>query len=428
MTLRTPEGAPLERQIQITVPAAEVDAELHQRLRQKARNARLPGFRPGKVPPAVIERQFGSEALMEAFDHLINRYYVEALRQYTLRPVAHPEVQVDQGGRGEDLVFTATVEVYPDFTPTVPEAVVTRKTAEILDSDVDATLDIMRQQRRDFVAVERPAQSGDRVTVDFVGRRDGEVLPGGEVSDYAVVLGSGRLLPEIESALEGLQAGAQKEVEVTFPADYPNAELAGQKAQFQLQVKEVAEPRLPELDAEFARALGIEDGDVATLRREVRENLEREAQRISRMQVKAQILDLLVEANRPELPKQLLAQERERLKQERKMQELDGEGEALARRRVTLGLVLSEIARQQELRASAAEMDRALRDMAEQYEDPEEFIRWYRKDSQRLAELEAMVLEDRVVEWLLERVKVSEVPVSFNRLIGREPEPADAGA
>ncbi|MGC9127712.1 MAG: trigger factor [Acidithiobacillus sp.] len=428
MTLRTPEGAPLERQIQITVPAAEVDAEVTQRLRQKARNARLPGFRPGKVPPAVIERQFGSEALMEAFDHLINQYYVEALQQHALRPVARPEVQVDQGGRGQVLVFTATVEVYPDFTPAVPEAVVTRKTAEILDSDVDATLDIMRQQRRDFVAVERAAQSGDRVTVDFTGRQDGEVLPGGDVSDYAVVLGSGRLLPEIETALEGMRAGDEKQVEVTFPADYPNAELAGQKAEFQLKVKEVAEPRLPELDAEFARALGIEDGDVATLRQEVRENLEREAQRISRVQVKAQLLDLLVEANQPELPKQLLAQEQERLKQERKVEELDSEGEALARRRVILGLVLSEIARQQQLRASTAEMDRMLREMAEQYEDPEQFIRWYRQDSQRLAELEAMVLEDRVVEWLLERVKVSDVPVSFNRLIGREPEPADASA
>ncbi|WP_291510983.1 trigger factor [Acidithiobacillus sp.] len=428
MTLRTPEGAPLERQIQITVPAAEVDAEVTQRLRQKARNARLPGFRPGKVPPAVIERQFGSEALMEAFDHLINQYYVEALQQHALRPVARPEVQVDQGGRGQDLVFTATVEVYPDFTPAVPEAVVTRKTAEILDSDVDATLDIMRQQRRDFVAVERAAQSGDRVTVDFTGRQDGEVLPGGDVSDYAVVLGSGRLLPEIETALEGMRAGDEKQVEVTFPADYPNAELAGQKAEFQLKVKEVAEPRLPELDAEFARALGIEDGDVATLRQEVRENLEREAQRISRVQVKAQLLDLLVEANQPELPKQLLAQEQERLKQERKVEELDSEGEALARRRVILGLVLSEIARQQQLRASTAEMDRMLREMAEQYEDPEQFIRWYRQDSQRLAELEAMVLEDRVVEWLLERVKVSDVPVSFNRLIGREPEPAEANA
>lgn len=428
MTLRTPEGAPLERQIQITVPAAEVDAEVTQRLRQKARNARLPGFRPGKVPPAVIERQFGSEALMEAFDHLINQYYIEALQQHALRPVARPEVQVDQGGRGQDLVFTATVEVYPDFTPAVPEAVVTRKTAEILDSDVDATLDIMRQQRRDFVAVERAAQSGDRVTVDFTGRQDGEVLPGGDVSDYAVVLGSGRLLPEIETALEGMRAGDEKQVEVTFPADYPNAELAGQKAEFQLKVKEVAEPRLPELDAEFARALGIEDGDVATLRQEVRENLEREAQRISRVQVKAQLLDLLVEANQPELPKQLLAQEQERLKQERKVEELDSEGEALARRRVILGLVLSEIARQQQLRASTAEMDRMLREMAEQYEDPEQFIRWYRQDSQRLAELEAMVLEDRVVEWLLERVKVSDVPVSFNRLIGREPEPAEANA
>ncbi|AEK58049.1 trigger factor [Acidithiobacillus caldus] len=428
MTLRTPEGAPLERQIQITVPAAEVDAQVTQRLRQKARSARLPGFRPGKVPPAVIQRQFGSEALMEAFDHLINQYYVEALRTHSLRPVARPEVQVDQGGRGEDLIFTATVEVYPDFTPVVPEAVVTRKTAEILDSDVDATLDIMRQQRRDFVAVDRPAQSGDRVTVDFIGRRGGEVLPGGDVSDYGVVLGSGRLLPEIEQALEGLRAGDEKQVEVTFPADYPNPELAGQKAEFALKVKAVAEPRLPELDADFARELGIEDGDVATLRREVRENLEREAQRISRVQVKAQILDLLVEANQPELPKQLLAQERERLKQERKVQELDSEGESLARRRVVLGLVLSEIARQQKLVASASAMDRMLRDMAEQYEDPEQFVRWYRQDEQRLAELEAMVLEDQVVEWLLERVKVSEVPVSFNRLIGREPEPADVSA
>ena len=421
MQISTPEAAPLERHIHVTIPASEVESGVSQRLRNKARSARLPGFRPGKAPMVLIERHYGSDALMETFDHLINERYSQAVRDESLRPVGRPEVQVEKGGRGEDLVFTAVVEVYPEFAPQMPDATVIRKTAEVTDADVDATIDIMRQQRRFYVPVERAAQNEDQVTVDFQGTIDGVPMAGGEVTDYPVVLGSGRLLPGIEQGLLGMSAGEDRAVAVQFPAEYHVPEFAGQAAQFHLQVKEVAAPQLPAVDAAFALALGIEDGDVAILRQEVRENLEREAQRISRGQVKAQILELVAESNHPDLPRQMIGQELERLQKDANAAAGGGDLDALARRRVVLGLVLSEIVRREKLRASTAEITQVIRDMSEQYEDSEQFMSWYRSHPEQMEQAEAMVLEDKVVAWLLERVKVTDEAVSFNQLIGRAP-------
>ena len=421
MQISTPEAAPLERHIHVTIPASEVESGVSQRLRNKARSARLPGFRPGKAPMTLIERHYGSDALMETFDHLINERYSQAVREESLRPVGRPEVQVEKGGRGEDLVFTAVIEVYPEFDPQVPEATIVRKTAEVVDADVDATIDIMRQQRRFYVPAGRAAQNGDRVTVDFEGTVDGVPMAGGDVTDYSVVLGSGRLLPDIEQGLLGMSAGEDRTVAVQFPAEYHVAELAGQAAQFHLQVREVAAPQLPEVDAAFALALGIEDGDVAVLRQEVRENLEREAQRISRGQVKAQILDLVLASNHPDLPRQMIGQELERLQKDANAAAGGDDLDALARRRVVLGLVLSEIVRREKLRASPAEVTQVIRDMSEQYEDSEQFISWYRRNPGQMEQAEALVLEDKVVAWLLERVKVNDEAVSFNQLIGRAP-------
>ncbi len=421
MRISIPEAAPLERHISVTIPAREVESEVSQRLRSKARSARFPGFRPGKAPIALIERHYGSDALMEAFDHLINAHYSQAVRDESLRPVGQPEVQVEKGGRGEDLVFTAVIEVYPEFEPQVPDATVIRKSVEVTDADVDATLDIMRQQRRFYVPVERAAQSEDRVIVDFQGTMDGAPVPGGDVTDYSVVLGSGRLLPDIEQGLSGMSVGEEKQVSVRFPDGYHTPELAGKAAQFHLQVKAVAAPQWPEVDAAFARALGIEDGEVAVLRQEVRENLEREAQRIIRGQVKTQILELIAESHHPDLPKQMVQRELERLRKDADVAANGGDLDALARRRVVLGLVMSEIARRENFWASPAEVTQVIQDMAVQYEEPEQFVSWYRSKPEQMEEAEAMVLEGKVVAWFLERVKVTDEPVSFNQLIGRAP-------
>ena len=420
MQISTPEAAPLERHIHVTIPASEVESGVTQRLRNKARSARFPGFRPGKAPLAIVERHYGSDALMETFDQLINERYSQAVREQSLRPVGRPEVQVEKGGRGEDFVFTAVVEVYPEFEPQIPTATVIRKSAVVTESDVDATIDIMRQQRRFYVKTERAAQNEDRVTVDFQGLMDGEPMPGGDVVDYQVVLGAGRLLPDIEQGLIGLSVGEEKNVSVQFPADYHVAELAGKNAEFHLQVKEVAEAQLSELNTEFALALGIEDGDVAVLRQEVKENLEREAQRLSHAQVKSQLLDLVVESNQPDLPKQMLAHELAQLQKDPNASTA-GDLENISRRRVVLGLVLSEVVRREKLQASSAEVTQVIRDMAEQYEDPDQFVAWYRSKPEQLEQAEAMVLEDKVVAWLLERVKVTEESVNFNQLIGRSP-------
>ncbi len=422
MQISTPEAAPLERHIHVTIPASEVESGVTQRLRNKARSARFPGFRPGKAPLAIVERHYESDALMETFDQLINAHYAQAVREQSLRPVGRPDVQVEKGGRGEDFVFTAIVEVYPEFEPQIPTASVIRKRAEVTESDVEATVEIMRQQRRFYVKAERAAQNEDQVMVDFQGLMDGEPMPGGNVLDYQVVLGAGRLLPDIEQGIIGLSAGEEKTVSVQFPAEYHVKELAGKSAEFHLQVKEVAAPQLPALDTEFALSLGIDDGDVAVLRQEVRENLEREAQRITHAQLKSQLLDLLADSNQPDLPKQMVAQELERLQKDPNASAA-ADLETLARRRVVLGLVLSEVVRREKLQASASEITQVIRDMAEQYEDPEQFVAWYRSKPEQLEQAEAMVLEDKVVAWLLERVKVTDEAVDFNQLIGRAPTP-----
>ena len=416
MELNIPAEAPLERHMRFTVPAADVETHYRASLRHKAKHARLPGFRPGKVPMQVVERQFGRDALLETFDELINEQYASALRSNDLRPVARPEVNIEQGVPGQDLVFTAVVEVYPEFTPQVPSTTLTRKRVEITDEDVDRTLTVMRQQRQDYVTVARAAQSGDRVVLNFQGKIDGEPFAGGSMDDYPVLVGAGRLLPEMENALIGMLAGEEKQVAVPFPQDYPVAELAGKTADFLVHMKEVAEPRLPELDSAFAHSLGIEDGDVGTLREEVRANLEREAERLSRQHIKADLMREILAANPLELPKALLQQEEERQKQGREGS-VSGEQKEESERRVRLGLILSEIARQQQLRAAPAQMELALQEMAEQYEDPREFIGWYRKDRERMETLESMVLEDAVVDWLLERVTVEEQRIGFQDLI-----------
>lgn len=416
MELSIPAGAPLERHMRFTVPAADVEAHYRESLRQKAKQARLPGFRPGKVPLPVVERQFGRDALLEAFDDLINEHYAKALSSNELRPVARPDVNVEQGAPGQDLVFTAVVEVYPEFTPQVPTVTLTRQVVAISDADVERTLTVMRQQRQTYRPVERVAEAGDRVVIDFQGKIDGEAFAGGTMDDYPVLVGAGRLLPEMEQALIGMSAGEEKQVAVPFPAEYQAAELAGKTADFLVRVKEVAAPELPALDSEFARSLGIEDGSVETLQAEVRANLEREAQRIGRQQIKALLMAAVLEANTVELPKALLQNEEERAKQGREG-ELSVEQRAEAEKRVRLGLVLSEIARQQQLRASTAKMEQALLEMAEQYEDPREFMSWYRKDRERMETLESIVLEDTVVDWLLERVTVEEQKVEFQDLI-----------
>ena len=417
MELSTPADAPLQRHMRFTVPAADVEAHYKESLRHKAKHARLPGFRPGKVPMPVVERQFGRDALLEAFDELINEQYANALRSHELRPVARPEVNVEQGAPGQDLIFTAVVEVYPEFTPQTPSASLTRNVVEITDEDVERTLTVMRQQRQDYVSVQRAAQAQDRVLIDFVGKIDGEPFAGGSMDDYPVLIGAGRLLPEMENALIGMSAGEEKQVAVPFPAEYPVAELAGKMADFLVRVKDIAEPRLPELDSEFARSLGIEDGDVTTLQEEVRANLQREAERLSRQQLKAGLMQEVLAANVIEVPKALLEQEAERQKQGREG-ELSAEQVAEVEKRVRLGLILSELARQQQLRAASAKMEQALAEMAEQYEDPREFMAWYRKDQERMENLESMVLEDAVVDWLLERVTVEEQKIGFQDLIG----------
>lgn len=422
-------SGPLEKRLRITVPATEVESVLSSRLRNLASSTRIPGFRPGKVPMKLIEQRFGGQALVETYDDIINRTYPKAISEQGFRPVDRPSINVESGGRGQDFSYLATFEVFPEFEPALGDEEVERLRADITDEDVDRTLQILREQRRTFETVDRPAEMDDQVIIDFKGFINDEPFAGGEAQGFNVILGSGRTIDGFESGLVGATAGETRQVEVTFPEDYGNAELAGKQARFEIAVQAVLAPKLPEVDADFAHALGVEDGSVETLRKEIRENLVYEADRASRARAKSAVLDLLVKANEAiELPKALLEAEEERLRnanrqqtgaEESKGADAETKLKDLARQRVRLGLIISEIVRRNDLRVDNGAVRQEIERIASQYQDPGQVLSWYLQNPERMAEIEAMVLEDLVVDWVLTHAKLKEQTVSFNQLIGR---------
>ena len=416
----------LEKRLRITVPAAEVETALSSRLRNLASSTKIPGFRPGKVPMKLIEQRFGGQALMDTYDDIINRTYPKAVSEQGFRPVDRPSINVETGGRGQDFSFLATFEVFPEFEPNLGDEEIERLRADITDADVDRTLQILQEQRRTFETVDRPAEMGDQVIIDFKGFINDEPFAGGEAQGFGLILGSGRTIEGFESGLIGAAAGETRQVEVTFPEDYGNTELAGKQARFDITVQAVLAPKLPDIDSDFARSLGVEDGSVETLRSEVRENLAYEAERASRTRAKSTVLDLLVRTNENvDLPKALLDAEEQRLRQSNRPQSGEDEAEAeqkrleLARQRVRLGLVISEIVRRNDLRVDNDAVRQEIERVASQYQDPSQVMAWYLQNPERLAEIESMVLEDLVVDWVLTHAKTKEQTVSFNQLIGR---------
>jgi trigger factor len=420
----------LGRRVKVAVPAADVEKAFSERLHKFSQRVKMPGFRPGKVPLKMIEAQYGGQLMQEVASDLIEASFAEAVGREGLRPAGGPRIQPQRVARGADLQYTAEFEIFPEIAKgDIAGMRIERPVVTVTDADVDRTLETIRKQRTTWRAVERPAQAGDRLVVDFTGHLDGQPFDGGSAKAFPVVLGGNTLLEDLEKGLIGSNRGETRTVAVRFPADYHHAKLAGKTADFEVTVNEIGEPVMPEMGAELARALGIEDGDVAKLRAEVKGNLEREAAGRIRGVLRERVLRALLDANKIDVPQSFVDSEAARMKsQEQTLRGAHGGADDVidkmyqerARQRVALGLVLSEIVQQRGIRADAAKVRVRLQELAAEYEQPEAFVQWHLSQPERLREIESMVVEDRLVEELLGGADVADVPVAFQDLLKGE--------
>ncbi len=424
-------SSPLERNITVSVPIAQIEAEIATRLKKLARTARMQGFRPGKVPLKMVERQYGFQVRQEVVTDTVQKTFADAVKDQNYRVAGYPRFQpktVEDGAK--DVEYTATFEVYPEVVMgDVSSKAVTRPVTPVTDANVDATLDTLRKQRAKYENVERPAAEGDLVNIDFEGLIAGHPFEGNKAQNFTVVLGEGRMLPAFEAALVGLRGGEQKTFPITFPQDYAEA-VRGKTADFTVTVNQVAEPKLPPVDADFAKALGVDDGDVERLKREVRANMEKEVAKRVQATVKQQVMDGLHEAAQFEVPKSLLDSEIERMQhaalEDLKQRGMTVQDKALpadlfrerAERRIKVGLLVADLVKKLELGPKPEQVRKVIEEHAESFEQPDQLVRWYYADPSRLGEVEALVMEDNVVEWALGKMKVEDKPTDFDELMG----------
>ena len=422
----------LERRLVMAVPVADIDRQVGERLKQLARTIRMAGFRPGKVPLKLVEQTYGPQVRSEVIGDAVQKSFTDAVRDQNLRVAGYPRIERNDGAPEGELQFSATFEVYPEIAPgELAGVTIERPTLAVGEGEVEKTLEVLRKQRIRYEAADRPAASGDRVTVDFVGTVDGAEFPGGKGEDHAFVLGEGRMLPDFETGVNGLRAGEAKTVAVQFPADYQAKELAGKAASFAITLKRVEAPRLPDVDADFARSLGVGDGDLGKMRAEIRANVEREVKKRLGSALKGKVMQALLETTRPELPRSLIDMEIERLVggaradlQSRglKMENVPIDPQLFedqAKRRVALGLIVAEVVKRFDLAAKPEQVRELVEEHADSYESPGEVVKWFYTQPDRLAEFEGLAVEENVIDWVLKQARVVDKPVAFDELMGR---------
>jgi trigger factor len=415
----------LERRLEVAVPGDRVTTEVESRLKQLSRTARLKGFRPGKAPLAVIQKQFGEQVRSEVVSDLIRSSYSEAVNQEKLNPAGGPRIELQPGG---DLKYTATFEVLPEVRlAPVEEVAVERPSANVEESDVDAMIESMRKQRPVFNVVERAAQDTDRVTVDYVSKVGDAPLKDGEGKDVQFIIGAGRVMKELEDAVKGAKAGDTRAATVDFPAEHPNKETAGKQVVFDLTVKQVEEQVLPEVNDEFVAAYGVKEGGVDALRTEVRQSMNRELDDLIRNRLRTQVLEALYTANKFDVPKALIEEQIQQLQLDmaRRANITDPSQlppastfEESARRRVALGLILGEIVKGENLKVDRERVQSRLNDVAAAYPNADEVRRAYLQNADAMRQIESAVLEDQVVDWVVEKAKITEKPGTFAELTG----------
>ncbi len=419
----------LGRKMTVAIPADEVEQEITNRLKRLSQTVRLPGFRPGKAPLKIIEAKYGAQVLREVAGQMIENSLREALVQEGLQPAGGPDIEPKSLNRGSDLEYVASFDVFPEIKKLDLQGItVERPVCEVTDDDVDTTLASMRKQRVEWRAVERASGQGDRVRINFHGTVEDEAFPGNEAKDYPVILGESHVLEEFSQGLQGVTAGTNKTITVNFPEGYHGKEVAGKQVEFRVEVLDVAEPVLPELDGEFAKSFGIEDGNVEKMLEEVHANLTREGEEQAARLVRERVMEALIDANHIELPAKLVREEVQRMVDaERSMREHQGASvaeetdpgqfESEARRRVALGLIVYEVVNANDLKPDKARVRARIEKMAGGYEDPQAFVQWYYGDRKRLEQVESTVLEEQVVDTLLATATVKDQPSSFNRLM-----------
>jgi trigger factor len=421
----------LERRMTVQVPEEKIAGPVDERLRELMQTARLPGFRPGKVPLKVITRRFSKQVRQEVVGEVLQSTFQDALTENELRPAGGPVIDPISAEPGEGLSYTATFEVYPVLEQTSAEGLeIERPLAAVEESDIDQMLDTLRTQRKEWNDVERGCQEGDRLTIDFVGRIDGEEFPGGKGDDMPLEIGQGGFIPGFEDGLIGAVAGDEKNLDVTFPEEYVE-NLAGKNAQFTVNVKAVAEPVLPEINEEFVQSLGVDGGTVEALREEVGNNMRRELADALRKRTKDAVMDQLLAANSIDVPGTLVREEQETLFKNRaaelerhgmKPEQLGMNAEMFeddARRRVALGLLLAELVKAHSLTPDPEKVREAVETVASTFEDPQQVISYYYSDRNRLAEVESSVLEDQIVDMLMDKATVTDKQMSFNDIMER---------
>lgn len=420
----------LERRLEVTVPGSRLDQEVHQRLQQLSRTARLKGFRPGKVPFSVVRAQFGAQVQAEAVSELLQSTFVEAISKENLRPAGGPRIEPLQLEVGSDLKYAAIFEVMPEVNVApLGTIAVERPVCAVSDADVDAMVESLRRQRPVFTPVERAAREGDRVTIEYEGRIDGEVFPGGKGDALKVLIGAGQILGELDAALRGMAVGESKSVEARFPEDYGAKNVAGKLAVFEIRLKSVEEQSLPPLDEAFVRGFGMQEGGVAEWRAEVRKSMEREVAEAARVGVRNQLFDALYAANPLELPKALIDEQigelqaqmlrRAGVQDVSKVPQLPREPyEEPARKRVALGLLMGEIVREQQMRVDRGRVEERLNAIAATHPDPDAVRRQYLQSREAMAQVESAALEDQAIDWMLSQVKISDKPADFRELTG----------
>ncbi|ROV55942.1 trigger factor [Neisseria chenwenguii] len=425
----------LERKVVLSLPWADINAETDKRLQQTQRRVKIDGFRPGKAPLKMVASMYGASVQNEVINELVQRAFYDVAVSENLKVAGFPRFDAVEEQDDKDTVKIAAVfEVFPEVViGDLSAQEVEKVTATVGDAEVDKTVEILRKQRTRYNHVEREAKNDDRVIIDFEGKIDGELFAGGSAKNYAFVLGAGQMLPEFEAGVAGLKAGESKDVEVNFPEDYHGKDVAGKTAVFTINLINVSEPTLPEVDDQFAKALGIEDGDVAKMREEVKKNVGREVERRIQDQTKDSVMEALLKAAELQLPAALVNEEAARLSNEMKQNFVNqGMADAAnldlpadmfkdqAERRVSLGLILAKLVEEHKLEPTPEQIKAVVANFAESYEDPQEVIDWYYADESRLQGPTSLAVESNVVDFVLGKAKVTEKALSFDEVMGAQ--------
>lgn len=425
----------LERKITLELSLEQINQEVQNRLKRMQRQVKLDGFRPGKVPLSVVQKRYGGSVHYEVMNDQLGQAFQSAAQEAQLRIAGTPSISEKEGAPEGAVAFEAVFEVYPEVKiGDLGAATIEKFSATVDEAAIERTLEILRKQRRSFVAraADEPAQEGDQVRIDFEGKIDGEPFEGGKAEGFQFVLGEGQMLKEFEEAVRGMRVGESKTFPLNFPAEYHGKDVAGKQADFLVTLQQLDAAQLPAVDDELASSLGVAGGSVDALRADIRKNLEREVKFRLQMRNKTAVMDALVAQSELDVPKSSVAAEVERLIEgaranlkERGVQGADQAPipaelfQAQAERRVRLGLVVAELVNANRLQATPEQVDAHIQELASSYESPADVVRWYQSDRQRLAEIEALVLENNVTEFVLARAQVSDKAIAFDELMGK---------